>query len=113
LGFIRQAFKNRVPDNLIVADYVELPEGVAQGDYRATQLLGKAERDLIEALEAERTAHEIMARLPADKSARQMLLEQSDAFGERMSWDVVVQQFFLPALVHAASREIPRGPRVR
>jgi hypothetical protein len=111
LGFIRLVSQNRLPANLIVADYVSLPEGVATGGYRSAQALGKPERDHIENKEAQRVAREIVARLPTSPEARQEWLAQGYDLSQRMSWDVVVQHQLLPALVHAASGEVPRGPR--
>jgi hypothetical protein len=104
LGFIRQVSKGQIPDNIIVADYVTLPEGVVVGDHRATQSLGKGERDQIEAAQAERVAHEIIARLPTTRKARKALLGSGYQLSQQMSWDVVVQNYLLPALVTAASR---------
>lgn len=103
LSFIRQVSKGQLPENVIVADYVTLPEGLASGDYRATQVLGQKERDLIEAAEAQRIAEEIMARLPTTKRARQKLLKLGHELGQQMSWDTVVQLYLLPAMVRAAS----------
>ncbi len=104
LGFIRQVFMGQLPENVIVADYVTLPEGMAIGDRRSTQTIGLVERDLIEVARAQQVAQEIMARLPTTKRARQKLLHRGHQLGQQMSWDVVVQNRFLPALVHAACR---------
>ena len=62
------------------------------------------ERDLIEAAEAQRIAEEIMARLPTTKRARQKLLKRGHELGQQMSWDTIVQLYFLPAMVRAASK---------
>lgn len=104
LEFIRLASKGKLPDNLIVADYVTLQAGMASGDHRATQALGRPERDLIEVTRSRQVAQEIMAHLPTTKRARQRLLGHGHRLGQQMSWDVVVQNFLLPALVHAASK---------
>jgi hypothetical protein len=103
LGFIKQVSKGHLPDNLITADYVTLPEGMAIGDHHATQVLGQADRDIIEVTSAERIAREIMTHLPTTKRARRKLLAQGHQLGQQMSWDTVVQNFLLPALVRAAS----------
>jgi hypothetical protein len=104
LGFVRQVSRGKLPNNLIVADYVTLPQGMAPGDHRATQVLGQPERDLIEAAQAQQVAQEIMARLPTTKQARQSTLKHGYQIGQKMNWDVVVQNYLLPALVHAASK---------
>ncbi len=104
LGLVRRAFGGALPDNLIVADYVTLPNGMATGDHRATQVLGQPERDRIETAEAQRVAQEILAHLPTTKQARQRLLRQGRRLSQRVDWDTVVQEYLLPAFVHAASR---------
>ena len=103
LGFIRQVSQGKLPDNVITADYVTLPEGMAFDDHRATQILGQTERDLIERATAEQVAQEILPRLPTGKRARQKLLAQGHQLAQLMNWDVVVQNQLLPALVRAAS----------
>lgn len=104
LGFIRQIATGQLPENIIVADYVTLPEGMAVGDHRVTQVLGQAERDLIEVVQAQQAAEEIMARLPTTKRARQKLLKRGYQIAQKMSWEIVVQNYLLPALVRAASQ---------
>ena len=104
LGFMRQLSKGKLPDNLIVADYVTLPEEMTRGGYQATQVLGQPERDLIEAAQAQHVAQEIMARLPTTKRARQGMLRRGYRMGQKMNWDIVVQNYLLPAMVHAASK---------
>jgi hypothetical protein len=104
LEFIRQISKGQLPDNIIVADYITLPEGIPEGDYRATQVLGQSERDRIEAVQAQRVAHEIMNRLPTTKRARESLLRHGFHVAQQMSWETVVQNHLLPALVRAASK---------
>jgi hypothetical protein len=44
-----------------------------------------------------------MDRLPTTKRAKQRLLKRGYQLGQQMSWDIVVQQHLLPALVRAAS----------
>lgn len=104
LGFIRQVSDGQLPDNIVVADYVTLPEHIAVDDHRAAQVLGQEERDLIEARQAEQVAQEIMARLPTTKRAKQRLLKRGYKLAQQMSWDTVVQNYLLPALVRAARK---------
>jgi hypothetical protein len=103
LGFVRQVTKVQIPENIIVSDYLTLPEGMITGGYRNTQHLGQVERDQIESIQAQRVAPEIMTRLPTTKRARKQLLNSGYQLSQQMSWDLVVQQHLLPALVHAAS----------
>ncbi len=103
LGFVRQVSQGQLPENLISADYVTLPEGMAVGDHSTAQAVGQAERDYIEAHQARQIAQEIMNRLPTNKRAQQRLLKRGHQLGQQMSWDIVVQYHLLPALVRAAS----------
>jgi hypothetical protein len=103
LSFIRQVSQGQLPENVVLADYVTLPEEMAVVDYPLTKRLGKEERDRIESAQAEKIAQEIMNRLPTSKRARQRLLKLGQHLGQQMSWDNVVQGYFLPALVRAAS----------
>jgi hypothetical protein len=103
LGFLRQVSKSRLPKNVVVADYVTLPEGLAVGNHRPTQALGQAERDLIEITRAQHIAQEIITRLPTTKRKRQELLTLGHEVVQQMSWDIVVQNYLLPALVRAAN----------
>lgn len=104
LGFVRQVCQGELPSNLIVADYTSLPEGMAVGDFQVAQVLGKPERDLIETNQAQKVAQEIIDRLPTTKRARQAFLKRGHLISQKMSWDVVVQNYLLPALVQAASK---------
>ena len=104
LGFVRQVCQGELPSNLIVADYTSLPEGMAVGDFQVAQVLGKPERDLIETNQAKKVAQEIIDRLPTTKRARQAFLKRGHLISQKMSWDVVVQNYLLPALVQAASK---------
>jgi hypothetical protein len=104
LGLVRQVSQTDLPEHLIVADYIGLPEGMAGGDFRAAQMLGQPERDRIEVIQAEYIAREIVTRLPTTKRARQNMLRQGYRLGQQMGWDTIVQNYWLPALVHAASK---------
>ena len=103
LGFLRQVSKAHLPENVIVADYVTLPEGLAVGHNRPVQELGLAERDLIEMARAQLVAEEIITRLPTSKQKQKRRLTSGSEVVQQMSWDIVVQNFLLPALVRAAS----------
>jgi hypothetical protein len=105
IGLIRRAAGGRLPENLIVADYITLPKDMAVDDYKAAQVIGQPERDRVEAARAQIVAQEIMRRLPNGQPAQQRLLEQGYQLARKMDWDVVVQEYLLPALVYAANRQ--------
>jgi hypothetical protein len=76
---------------------------LAVGHNRPVQELGLAERDLIEMARAQLVAEEIITRLPTSKQKQKRRLTSGSEVVQQMSWDIVVQNFLLPALVRAAS----------
>jgi len=84
--------------NVVVADYVTLPEPF--GGLTLSQILsiGKADRDIVETQTARRVASSIAARLPRDEHATQALMETGYVLSTQMSWAVVVGELLLPAL---------------
>lgn len=102
IGFIQQVSPD-LSDNVIVADYTTLPEDMADSDYRVTQVLGQPERDRIESARAAQVAQEIIERLPTTKRNRQRMLKRGYKLTQQMTWDVVIQNYLLPALTHAAT----------
>jgi len=56
-------------------------------------------RDAIEARESWEVAQRIAERLPLDDEDRRRLLQEGQRVARGMSWDVVVNDYFLPALI--------------
>jgi hypothetical protein len=84
--------------NVIVADYVTLPEPVGKLTLSQILSIGQSDRDIVEGYEARRIAPLIAARLPREESAARQLMEGGFHLSEQMSWAVVVEALFLPAL---------------
>ncbi len=103
VGFVKRAAADfeSLP-NLIVADYVTPPPDWVYG--RAEDALGidQYARDLIEIRRSKRVAEAIAMRLPLTDEEMQALLDSGRRAGERMSWEVVVQEYLLPALLSHA-----------
>lgn len=97
VGFIRRV-GGLALDNIVLADYITLPAGWHYPTAWAMLHIGSWQRDQIEAAEAARAAQKIIERLPRDGHAAWLLLENGRALAEKMSWKVVVEQEFLPAL---------------
>jgi hypothetical protein len=91
----------RLP-NLVVADYVTLPQGYWLGSPYDALGIDQGIRDWIEGNNSERAAHMLLARMPQNDEQAQALLESGCAAAHEMSWEVVVRDYFLPALDRAA-----------
>jgi hypothetical protein len=84
--------------NIVVADYVTLPEPFAGLTLSQILSIGQSDRDIVEAYAARRAAMMIDARLPRAEVAAQQFLDDGYALSVQMSWAVVVDELLLPAL---------------
>lgn len=102
LGFARRAAKGDLIDsNIIEADYVKLPEQLDSDQiFHMTNQL----REKIESAEGKRLAEIIVQRLPRDNKALANQIKAGRELAERMSWEKVMQDYFLPGL-EAATRQ--------
>lgn len=87
----------RLP-NLIMADYVTLPQGYWVGSPYDALNIDRGIRDWIEGNNSERAAQMLLARLPQTEQQRQALLESGSGAAQAMSWETVVSTGLLPAL---------------
>jgi hypothetical protein len=90
--------------NLVVADYVTLPQGYWMGSPYDALGIDQGIRDWIEGANSERAAHMLLARLPQNDEARAALLASGHAAAAAMSWDVVARDYFLPAVARVLRR---------
>ncbi len=102
VGFVERASAD-LPEfpNLIVADYVTPPPDwtfLTPSD--ALRLDGYA-RDLIEIRSSQTVAQAIAERLPLNDEQAEDTLALGQKVGARMSWEVVVRDYLLPALNRA------------
>ncbi len=98
-------FASRIPldtdQNIIVADYISLPPDLRVSDWREALGIRQETRDLVERFRA-REAAAVMARsLPKNDSDRERLMRLGQDLARRMSWEVVVTEYMLPALARA------------
>jgi hypothetical protein len=84
--------------NVIVADYCTLPPGFWLGSPYDALAIDQGVRDWIEGANSARAAHAIFQRLPRSEEAGRALLFMGFDLAERMSWDAVAYEYFLPAL---------------
>lgn len=97
LGFVQRA-AGGIPQNIIVADYAYIPpEWNLRSPWDALRI-DTSIRDSIEARTSYLVAQQIAQRLPKDGDDFGRLLEEGQQVVSGMSWEVVVQQYLLPAL---------------
>jgi hypothetical protein len=87
--------------NLVVADYVTLPYGQWLGSPYDAMRIDQGMRDWIEGTNSAAAATLIFERLPQTEEDYARLLERGQAVAQRMSWDVVVDEYLLPGLRRA------------
>jgi hypothetical protein len=104
IGFAARAAggQARLP-NLVVADYVTLPQGYWLGSPYDALGIDQGIRDWLEGSNSERASHMLLARLPQTDEQGHALLESGCAAAQAMSWEVVVRDYFLPALRRAGN----------
>jgi hypothetical protein len=84
-------------DQVLCGDYVRVPE-IDRG-LDGCLRIGRYARDQIEVAEARRIARELDLRLTTNPASLERRAEQGYALANRMSWDVVAREQFLPALL--------------
>jgi hypothetical protein len=100
-GFACRTLEGREIDNILIADYLKVAEGLSLEQLHA---LPTAERDRIESEENLRLAKIILQRLPRDKETIARRIAAGSALAAKMSWEHVVAEYFLPSLKRAAGR---------
>ncbi len=100
MGFARRASEDVKHDRIIEGDYVAPGAGISIDDLLN---MPTAQRDLIETEEAKRIAGLMIDRLPRSDQQMQDHIDQGCLLAERMGWQTVVSDYFLPALDRAAS----------
>lgn len=102
VGFVERASSD-LPEfpNLVVADYVTPPPDWSFHSTADAMQLDKYGRDLIEISSSQVVAKTIAARLPLNDEESEELLALGQKVGSRMSWEVVVKDYLLPALSRA------------
>lgn len=114
LGFVRRVSRGGAQRNVLTADYISTASARISADWRRALRIGQSAREEIEAQEAVRVAHKVAGVLPRTEAEGRHLLETGYELSQRMSWEVVVKEYFLPGLHRAAVgaiHELPLLPR--
>ena len=102
LGFARRARGHTdLAQNIVEADFLAIEDKLSLEELRS---LSMERRDKIESAEARRLARVIAGLLVQDDSVVRRRIESGYALAEKMSWDHVMTDYFLPGLQRAASK---------
>ena len=105
MGFARQVSKTLpIDENIIQASYLDVG---ADADIPRLLAMGCDERDRIEAAESRRVADVIDRLLPRNEQTLARRIRTGAALAELMSWDHVVDNYFLPNLHRVAELGSP------
>lgn len=98
-GFIQRATDNREVPNIVVADYTQL--NIPPKSLDDVIHIGLAERNAIELENSRDIAAKLLGRLPRKPRDVEDMLREGYDIASRMSWEVVVKDYFLPGLKKA------------
>ena len=100
-GFIRRATGERDVPNIVIADYTHL--GIPPDSIETILQFGLTERNEIEAENSRDIAAKLLGRLPRKPRDVEDMIQDGYEIASRMSWEVVVKDYFLPGLQRALS----------
>ena len=98
-GFIQRATDNREVPNVVIADYTYL--NAAPKSLGDVLNIGLAERTQIEVENSRDIAAKLLGRLPRKPRDVEDMIKEGYEIASRMSWEVVVKDYFLPGLKQA------------
>ena len=101
MAFARKAAAGKpCDDNILEGSFLDVPDSMS-----TEELLGMTipQRDAIESPEARRLAELVVEKLPRDDQTLARRIASGHELANSMSWDRVVQEFFLPALSRVTS----------
>lgn len=95
-GFIQRATDNREVPNVVIADYTHLNS--APRSLEDVMNIGLTERTQIEVENSRDIAAKLLGRLPRKPRDVEDMIKEGYEIASRMSWEVVVKDYFLPGL---------------
>lgn len=98
-GFIQRVTDNREVPNVVIADYTHLNS--APRTLEDVMNIGLAERTQIEVDNSRDIAAKLLGRLPRKPRDVEDMIKEGYEIASRMSWEVVVKDYFLPGLKQA------------
>jgi len=107
LGFLQALNLPALPDNIIIADYARLQN--IPTNLNGLLSIDQTQRDKLEEQVSEQLAQTILQRLPYNNPQEsQVLLTQGYETARQMTWDIVCQKYFLPAVERAYKKRRSR-----
>ena len=103
VGFVLHAANGNHVSNAIVADYTQLSNST--DTLEGLLSIGREERNRIETINSTDISAKLLWRLPRKTGDIEDLLETGHELASKMSWEVVVSDYFLPGLRRAEKRE--------
>jgi hypothetical protein len=102
MGYARQISQHHdITGNIVEGNFLSLPAGTNPQD---AVHVGQPQRDQIERAEAARLADLVMQRLPRDEAQLASVMQRGFELAKLMSWNHVVEDYFLPSLSRAIRR---------
>ena len=101
-GFVQRATDGADVPNVIIADYTHL--NYLSDSLEGLLAIGAAERDQIEAHNSWDIAAKLVGRLPRNDRDADEMIQRGYEIAVKMSWEVVVENYFLPGLQRALDR---------
>ena len=98
-GFIQRATDNQEVSNVVIADYTHL--NTPPTSLQDVLNIGLAERTQIEVENSRDIAAKLLGRLPRKPRDVEDMIKEGYDIASRMSWEVVVKDYFLPGLKQA------------
>ena len=95
-GFIQRATDNREVPNIVIADYTNVNGGPKS--LENVLHIGSTERTNIEVENSRDIAAKLLGRLPRKPRDIEEMIKEGYDIASRMSWEVVVTDYFLPGL---------------
>ncbi len=103
MGFVKRTGDGTsIEDHIIEADFISPLAGCSLDELKN---LPTCRRDEIESAEAHRLAYAIVDRLPRDEQTLQHRIENGFTLARKMSWQHIVQNYFLPSLQTITARQ--------
>jgi len=107
-GFVRDVTAAENVRNIIIADYTRLNSHSSAGIKNLLKI-DRSERSRVEDYVSEEVAMQIIERLAKSKSEIENMIQTGYALAKNMSWDVVVENYFLKALQKAMHKAPSRA----
>lgn len=105
MGYARKALEALAPkkyDNIIQASFLAVPEDSLASDLDGLMNLSIPQRDQVETAECHRLAQVAMPLLPRTQQQMRKIIASGYELAQRMSWEHVVSDYFLPSLGRVA-----------